>query len=202
MRAKFSVAVAALFVAVSMAACGETTGGGDEHTSSDVPASADFNQADVDFATNMIQHHAQALTMVDLVDKREVSPQLRTLAEQIRMAQGPEIETMVDWLREWAQPVPETVRDHASAHGDGMEMDSDLPGIVTHDELQNLEKANAAEFEPKWLELMIRHHQGAVEMAKAQKSDGEYAEAIKMAETIIAAQEDEIATMKNMLGGS
>ncbi|HEY0775417.1 MAG TPA: DUF305 domain-containing protein, partial [Nocardioidaceae bacterium] len=75
-----------------------------------------FNDADVDFTTDMIQHHAQALSMVDLTMGRGLDPEMVELTEQIRAAQAPEIEKMVDWLEEWDQPVPETSRDHANAH--------------------------------------------------------------------------------------
>lgn len=67
----------------------------------------------------MIQHHAQALTMVDLTTGRVLDPEIQQLAEGIQLAQGPEIEQMTDSLTEWDQPIPETTHDHANAHGDG-----------------------------------------------------------------------------------
>lgn len=199
-RSKLSVLITLLFLGLGLVSCG---GGGEQgHETSDIPADAGFNQADVDFATDMIQHHAQALLMVDLMNGRKVSPELDALAEQIRMVQGPEIESLVDWLTEWDQPVPETSRDHANAHGGGMEMDSDMPGMMSHEEMQALEDAGDAEFEPMWLEMMIKHHEGAVEMAGAEKRDGKYADAVQMAASIVSGQEDEIATMKDMLSRS
>lgn len=53
-----------------------------------------------------------------------------------------------------------------------------------------------------WLEMMIKHHEGAVEMAGAEKRDGKYANAVQMAASIVSGQEDEIATMKDMLSRS
>lgn len=166
---------------------------------SDIPEAEVFNQADVDFATDMIQHHAQALLLVDLTDKRELSPEVAALAEQILMVQGPEIETMVDLLTDWDQPIPETVRDHANVHADdGMAMHSDLPGMVSAEDLAALEATPDAEFEQKWLELMIEHHEGAIDMATTERSEGEFAEAIALAEGILDAQQDEIDDMTRL----
>ncbi|TNM37661.1 DUF305 domain-containing protein [Nocardioides albidus] len=185
---------------LTLAACGND-GGHDGHNGSNIPVSEEFNQADVDFATDMIQHHAQALSMVDLTDGRDLSPELAALAEQIRMAQGPEIETMVDWLNEWDQPVPETMRDHANAHGDGeMEMDSDMPGMMSQEQMDDLEAASGTEFEQMFLTMMIEHHEGAIEMAKTEQADGEHPDAIALAEEIEKSQTAEITTMNELLG--
>lgn len=202
MSKKFMALVAALATLFVLTACGND---GNQDTAngsnSAIAEDEEFNQADVDFATEMIQHHAQALSMVDLIDGKTVSAELTALAEQIRMAQGPEIETLVDWLQEWSQPVPETMRDHANAHGDGsMEMDSDMPGMMSAEDMETLEAAQGAEFERMWLEMMIEHHEGAVEMATTEKGTGEYVDAIELADTIIAAQDAEIDEMKSMLG--
>lgn len=196
---KLIALVFALTTTFGFAACSDNGHEGHD-SSSDIAESEDFNQADVDFATDMIQHHAQALSMVDLTVGRDLSPAMTRLAEQIRMAQGPEIETMVDWLNEWDQPVPETMRDHANAHGDGeMEMDSEMPGTMSAEEMEALETAQGEQFEEMFLEMMIEHHKGAIEMATAEKSDGEYPEAIELAESIINAQQDEIDQMETML---
>lgn len=164
-----------------------------------------FNDADVDFTTDMIQHHAQALSMVDLTMGRELDPEMVELTEQIRAAQAPEIEKMVDWLEDWDQPVPETSRDHANAHaedhGAGGAMDEDMPGMMSAEEMTALENAPESDFEELWLQMMIEHHQGAVEMAETQVEDGESAQAVKLAEEIIEAQAEEISQMQDMLAG-
>jgi uncharacterized protein (DUF305 family) len=189
-----------LVAALALAACSEDGGeNGDDSTA--IPESEEFNQADVDFATDMIQHHAQALAMVDLTRDRGLSPEVEALAEEIMMAQGPEIETMTDWLTSWDQPVPETVRDHANAHGDEpMEMDSDVPGMMSAEDMAALEAAQGEEFERMWLEMMIGHHQGAIEMAQAEEADGEYRPATDLAGTITSTQQDEIDRMEQLLG--
>jgi uncharacterized protein (DUF305 family) len=164
-----------------------------------------FNDADVDFAGDMIQHHAQALVMVDMTMGRDLDPETVELTEGIRAAQAPEIEQMADWLEDWDQPVPETSRDHANAHADehggddGAEMDADMPGMMSAEEMDALEKASGEEFRTMWLELMIEHHQGAVEMAETVVEEGQNAEVRALAEDIIRTQSDEISTMQALL---
>lgn len=190
--------------ALSLAACSHDSGHDDSGSSSRIDEAEEFNQADVDFATDMIQHHAQALVMVDLTAGRELSAELTAIAEQIQMAQAPEIETMVDFLDEWDQPIPETVRDHVNGghgddHGDMVEPHGDMPGMASADDLESLEQAEGAAFEQRWIELMIEHHEGAVEMSRDEQADGEYPAAIELAETIETAQREEIEQMEDLL---
>lgn len=204
LRPAFGQVLAVLIVlitAFALAACGnDIDHDGHGSSASEVAEEEDFNQADVGFATEMIQHHAQALTMVDMIEGKDVSSELAILAEQIRMAQGPEIEILVGWLDDWSQPIPETMRDHVNAHGDGdMNINADMPGMMSADDMEALDAAHGDEFEPMWLDMMIEHHEGAIEMAQAEKEDGEFADAIGLADTIITAQEAEIDKMKSML---
>ena len=116
---------AALLAAVTLSLTGTLAAcGGDDPSSTSstsVPASKPFNDADLAFATHMIPHHAQALSMVDLTRGRPPAP-VRRLAQRILDAQGPEIQTMTGWLQDWHRPVPETMRDHVNADNqiDGM----------------------------------------------------------------------------------
>lgn len=151
-----------------------------------------YNDADVEFATEMVQHHAEALAMVDLTRDRDVSPEVAALAEDVLTTQGPEVETMTGWLMDWDQEVPETVRDHANAHGHG---DSGHG-----DESNELESAQGAEFDRLWLESMIEHHEGAVEMAREQQEEGRYEPAVELAEQIETTQTEEIDQMEQLAG--
>ncbi|MEJ7834471.1 MAG: DUF305 domain-containing protein [Nocardioides sp.] len=160
-----------------------------------------FNEADVAFATDMIPHHAQALSMVDLTLERDLDPEVQALAEDIRDAQAPEIEQMTDWLTAWDEPVPETMRDHSNAEGGGgMEMDFDMPGMMSEDEMSALGAAPDEEFQQLFLEMMTEHHEGAIEMAQTEQSDGEFTPAIDLAETIESGQQSEVDVMKDLLG--
>ena len=189
-----------LGLALTLTACGNDEPAGD--TSAQV-SETDHNDADVAFATDMIQHHAQALSMVDLTVDRTLDPEVQQLAEDIREAQGPEIETMSDWLQEWDEEIPDTMRDHSNAGhgmdrmGDSMDgMDSDMPGMMSSDDFDELENAPDSEFQTMWLEMMIEHHEGAVEMAQDQQDDGQYKPAIDLAGDVVDTQSAEIETWR------
>ena len=154
-----------------------------------------YNDADVAFATEMIPHHADALVMVDMTQGRDLSPEFAQLTEDIRAAQAPEIERMVDWLTAWKIEVPETSRDHVNSHdmGDMGDMGIDA------DDMSMLEGADRSGFEAMWLDMMIDHHEGAIEMAEQEKKDGMFPDARALAESIETSQTAEIALMEEML---
>ncbi len=143
--------------------------------------------------------------MVDLTIDRPLDPEVEAIAEGIRAAQGPEIETMVDWLNSWDEDVPATVRDHVnSGHdmgdmGDMGDTGSDMPGMMSADDMDALEDAADDEFQDLWLQLMIEHHEGAVEMAEAEEASGRYRDAIDLAGRIIDSQQQEIDMMQELL---
>ena len=192
-----------LGLALTLTACGN-----DEPDDASTQVSeTDHNDADVAFASDMIQHHAQALSMVDLTVERTLDPEVQQLAEDIREAQGPEIETMSDWLQEWDEEVPATMRDHSNAGhdmegmGDAMDgLDSDMPGMMSGDDFDALENAPDSEFQTLWLEMMIEHHEGAVEMAQDQQEEGQYKPAVDLAGDVVETQTAEIDKMQALLG--
>lgn len=194
----------ALGLALTLTACGNDEPADD--TSTQVSAT-EHNDADVAFATDMIQHHAQALSMVDLTVNRTLDPEVQQLADAIREAQGPEIETMSDWLQDWDEEIPETMRDHSNAGhdlegmGETMEgLDSGMPGVMSGDDFDALENAPDSEFQTMWLEMMIEHHEGAVEMAQDQQENGQYEPAVDLAGDVVDTQTAEIDRMKAVPG--
>lgn len=183
-----------------LTACGDDT---EPATKADV-STTEHNDADVTFAADMIQHHAQALSMVDLTLDRPLDAQVQALAEDIRAAQAPEIETMADWLTKWGEEVPATMRDHANSEGgmddmEGMDGGGEMPGMMTADDMDALENASDGEFQDMWLEMMVEHHEGAVEMAATEQADGQFKDAVDLAGQIVDAQNQEIDTMKDLL---
>ena len=200
------LAAAALTLPGALSACG-----GDESasgTSSTVPAAEPYNDADLRFATGMIPHHAQALRMVDLTRGRDLDPEVERLASEILDAQGPEIQAMVGWLQDWDRPVPETERDHANAEdhgghgdhgGDDGGSDAAMPGMMSAEDMSDLESAPDASFQDLWLQMMIEHHRGAIEMARTEQRDGEFADATTLAADIAAGQQQEIDRMRQLL---
>jgi uncharacterized protein (DUF305 family) len=193
-----------LALGAGLTACGDDAGNSGRATE---VSTTEHNDADVTFASDMITHHAQALSMVDLTLDRPLDPEVQALAEDIRAAQGPEIETMADWLTKWGEEVPETMRDHANAGHDMDDMSDnmddmshdDMPGMMSADDMDALENASDAEFQDMWLEMMVEHHEGAVEMAETEQEDGQFKDAVDLAGQIIDAQKQEIDTMQGLL---
>lgn len=160
---------------------------GMDHSASDAP-SAVANDADAMFASMMIVHHEQAIEMSDLIlAKTLVDARVLDLAERIKAAQSPEIEQLHGWLDEWG----------VSA-GDGSGMDHG-DGMMSADDLAALEAASGAEASRLFLEQMVLHHEGAIDMAEAQIADGENPDAVALARAIVEAQGEEVAEMKGIL---
>lgn len=122
------------------------------------------------FASEMVPHHQQAVEMAELAADRAQSSEVRRLAEDIEAAQGPEIETMTQWLEDWGQEAPLGSMGHGDmGHGDSQEM----PGIMNEAEMTRLEQSDGAAFDRMFLTMMIEHHRGAIEMARAEPANGE-----------------------------
>ncbi|MFJ6939603.1 DUF305 domain-containing protein [Streptomyces sp. NPDC101132] len=195
-----ALAAATAAAALLLAACGSdgSTAGGHAGHGSTTPspsapaATGQHNDADAVFAAGMIPHHRQAVVMAELAGTRAASPEVKTLAAEIKKAQDPEIATMTGWLRAWGEPVPEegAATEHAG-HG--------MAGMMTPEEMANLEKSSGAAFDKAFLELMIKHHEGAVEMAETEKAQGRHPGAKELAEAVVTTQSAEIARMKKLL---
>ena len=193
LRTRLAAAVLALLGSTALVACGD-----DSEPVAAVPDGADHNSADVRFATEMIPHHAQALHMVDMAEGRDLTPEAEQLMADIEAAQTPEIEQMSRWLEEWDQPVPDT--SGMGPMGGDMDMDmGDMVGAMSEEALAELEGAEGTVFERMWLQMMIEHHEGAIEMAEVELDEGEHAGTLDLAESIIESQRAEIELMESML---
>lgn len=189
-----TAATAALVLSAALVLAGCSTGTEDDsmpgmdHGSSE--HTADANDADVMFASMMIVHHEQAIEMSDVVlAKDDVDPEVAALARDIKTAQGPEIEQLQGWLDDWGVN-PDDQEMAPMDHGDGMMSEEDLAA---------LEAAGGAEASQLFLEHMIVHHEGAVEMAQIQVDGGSNPGAVELAQTIIDAQTAEIQEMEDLL---
>lgn len=197
------LAVASLAVGVTLAGCAGTTPTptatptvtattGAAAAEDEVPGGG-HSGTDTEFAQMMIEHHVGAIEMADLALERATTPEVRDLATRIREAQGPEIDVMTGWLEGKGEPTGDgnmTGMDHGSMEMEGL----DQTGAMA-----DLEQATGAEFDRRFLQLMIAHHAGALEMAQAQLDDGVNTEMRDLAQTIVAAQEAEIAEMEAQL---
>jgi uncharacterized protein (DUF305 family) len=156
------------------------------------------NSIDVAFAQGMIPHHAQAVEMSELAATNTSNPEVQALATEIIAAQGPEIELMTEWLTAWGAEVP----DPEASMDENMEMAGGMmmSGMISDSDFEKLRAARDAEFDRLYLELMILHHEGAIEMAQQELDGGDSPEAKELAQRIIDAQQAEITRMEALLG--
>ena len=189
-------------VGLTLTACGGDDTASDDANSQSASGETssqptDFNDADVSFAAQMIPHHQQAIEMSQLAEERADSDEVKELATDIEAAQGPEIETLTGWLEAWGEDVPSGEMDHGdTGHGSG----SGMSGMMDAEQMADLENSSGAEFDRMFLELMVAHHEGAVEMAQTEVTEGENLDAIEMARTVISDQQAEIDQMLGLLG--
>lgn len=161
-----------------------------------------YTVADVHFMSAMIGHHAQAITMSRLAMTRDASPEVRRLADRIINAQEDEIATMQHWLRDRRQRVPEAKAGPMKMTMNGMEHDMLMPGMLTDEEMAQLERVRGVQFDRRFLSAMMQHHRGAVSMVK--DLFGSYGAAqdevvFKFASDVGVDQATEIARMQKML---
>jgi len=154
------------------------------------------SEADVRFMTGMIGHHAQALVMAGFAPASGAGRPVRTLAARIINAQQDEIALMRRWLRDRGRPEPEVGETGHMDHAPHM------PGMLSPEQLQDLEGARGPEFDRLFLTYMIQHHEGAVVMVRELFSTDGAAQdevAFKLASDIQVDQITEIARMRSML---
>ncbi|MFC4614788.1 DUF305 domain-containing protein [Cellulomonas algicola] len=198
-RRRLVAAAAATTLALTLAACSggdasEGTGAGESPTTAETSQTEAHNDADAQFAQMMIVHHEGAIEMAELAVERGERPEVVALGERISAAQGPEIEQMTGWLEAWGEPGPDEMGHGGMDHG-GMDMD----GMDQEGAMADLDGLSGADFDRRFLELMIEHHKGAIVMSEQQLEDGENADALALARTIIDAQTAEITEMTNLL---
>lgn len=166
------------------------------------PGRYPFTEADVHFITGMISHHAQAIVMAGWAPTHDASQSIRTLCERIINAQTDEITLMQVWLRDRSQPVPEAKPMPVKIMMHGVEHEMMMPGMLTDDQMEQLDQARGAEFDRLFLTFMIQHHQGAVTMVDQlfkSPGAGQDEAAYKFASDIYADQTTEIDRMRRML---
>ena len=154
-----------------------------------------FTEADVKFMQGMIPHHAQALEMTDLLDTRTASDAMRQMARRIELSQEDEIVMMQDWLRTRGQTVTGIDAHHAGGW-------TPMPGMLTEEEMHRLTAAQGVEFDRLFLELMIKHHRGALTMVEnllRQRGAAQDSQLFAFTSDITSDQSMEIDRMDAML---
>jgi len=212
-RSVWRASVIAAVVVTAGAACGGTAGPNPPAVSpqaaapSSSGAQANRNRrpvgaADVRFMTSMIPHHAQAVLFSGWAASHGAGRAVRVLCERIVVAQTDEIATMRTWLEDLGEPVPAADATHAGMMMDGMRHEMTMPGMLTDEQLAELDAARDFEFDRLFLTFMIQHHEGALTMVDDLFTSYGGAQddmVFKLASDIYADQSTEIERMRSML---
>lgn len=156
------------------------------------------NTADVHFTQMMIVHHQGAIDMAELARGRAASQEVKDLAARIEAAQQPEIDTMTGWLESWGEEPLDDDDTMPGMNHSPMSMGG-AGGMASPDDLTELEDATGTDFDRRFLELMIAHHEGAVRMATMETRAGQNPDTVALAEKMVTDQTAEIAEMKALL---
>lgn len=192
---RVTAGLAALATAAVVSSCGGSSSS-DEHgayTGHDAQ-SIEHNEADVAFAQNMIPHHQQAVDMSAMVPSRTANPDVIVIANHIGSDQQSEIDILKELLARWGEP---TGADHAGHDGHGA---MGIDGMVDAATMDRLQYLHGSEFDVLWLRSMIRHHEGAVAMARQELAHGRNPDAVKMAKIMVDWQQLEIGRMNALSG--
>ena len=221
MKRSTTLTTLALASALALAGCGTSgeetageapeattsaaAGAGSTDTATAAPSTSaeavteEHNDADTMFAQMMIPHHQQAVQMSEvMLAKDDLDPDVEELANKVVAAQGPEIDQLKNMLETWGEPTSMESggmegMDHGSDSGAGME------GMMTEEQMQELEAAEGTEAAEMYLTMMTAHHRGAIDMAQEEVAEGQNPQAIEMAQKVIEDQEAEIQEMDRLL---
>lgn len=189
--ARIAAVMAMLAAAAALSACGgSSTPKGGAGSQTDQPAS--HNRADIAFAANMIPHHQQAVDLSAPVPSHTGNAELVKLASGIGNAQDSEIQKLQGFLLQWS------IQADADTRGPA---DTAMTGMVDQATVAKLGSLRDADYDKLWLQSMISHHQGAIDMANTEITNGRNSDAIAMAKQMVSTQQGEIDQMNRMLGG-
>jgi uncharacterized protein (DUF305 family) len=190
----FAAALATLAAAAVLAGCGGNT---DTHKDTDghnPGGSGGHNAADVAFAQMMIPNHQQAVDMAKRAPAQAGNPAVKELAGQIEARQTTEITTMSGWLTSWGEP-PVAAPEVAGAGAGGPGIPAEMSGAF----MAALASASGTTFDKMFLEMMVRNHEGAIELARTERHDGQFGPATQLAAAVEASHTDEVAAIRRLL---
>ncbi|WP_144805231.1 DUF305 domain-containing protein [Curtobacterium sp. BH-2-1-1] len=182
---------AALTLGLTIAGCSAGNSSSDAGAASSTSAASAHNDQDVMFAQMMLPHHKQAVEMSDMLLAKGsgVDSDVAALAKQIKAEQSPEINQLASWLQGWDEP---TESEHSG-------MGHSMSGMMSDSDMNDLDQASAKDAGKLYLEQMVQHHKGAVDMAKTEVDKGKNTEAVAMAKSIVSSQTEQITQMRDML---
>lgn len=208
-----TIAAAAAAAAIGLAACsgntndhdmGAMTSPGAQSTSAaSSPGGAQtqaHNDADVAFVQGMIPHHQQAIEMSDiLLAKQGIDPRVVSMANDIKAAQGPEIEQMRGWLADWDVSTTSSSPGSSMPGMPGHDMGNAGGGMMSEQDMAALRAAEGVEASKLFLTQMAEHHRGAIVMAQTEAKSGQFPDAVTLAKSVVTSQQQEIDTMNQIL---
>ena len=163
-----------------------------------------YTRADVHFMQGMIHHHAQAVVMAGWAQTHGARPDVKILAQRIDVAQRDEMAFMQRWLRDRSEDVPDPLDHYAMGHEMARSPTEMMPGMLTAQQMAQLDSARGPEFDRLFLTFMIQHHTGALTMVQqlfASPGAGQELYVYRFASDVDADQTTEIARMRLMLEG-
>jgi uncharacterized protein (DUF305 family) len=153
-------------------------------------ASTEHNDADIKFSQEMIPHHQQTIRVADIATRRSSNEQVKVVAASILAAEAAEIKKMSAWLNSWGQQVP-LAGGHAG---------HDMPGMLSSQDIATLEAAKpGADFDQKWLKMVVQHLRNGVTMANDIVKNGKHTETIDLARHIAENQGQQIKEINALL---
>jgi uncharacterized protein (DUF305 family) len=194
-RLSFSAALAALTLLVagpSSVQAQHSMAGMSGHSNITIPAGAIYTVADVEFMQGMIAHHAQAIYMSRMAESHGANSRVLRLANKIDQSQVAEIRIMQEWLRRNGQTAPDTSSWRTMR----------MAGLLTDEQIKKLDAARGVDFDRAFLDYMIQHHEGALQMVKdlfATPQAGQEVDVNVFANDVVVVQTAEIGAMRQLL---
>lgn len=203
-----TASVAALTAAIALSGCGQATGPSDSRPGPETVATtsagtgpagaalAPHNDADTAFAALMLTHHAQSVAMTDIVLAKDgLDPEIVELATATRATRTAEIEQLGEWRAAWGEPATsESAMDMDHMGHTGMSM-----GVLSLEEMAELEDATAEQGATIYLTYMLESHRHAIEMALTEMTEGANPVAVELAAEMIRGHTSELAEMQRLL---
>lgn len=189
--------LSAVTAVLFLASCGGTTPDEKPQPTSEAPAikgePAGSNAGDTSFAVDIIASHAQAVQISELVPDRTTNSDLVELAAGIASSRRTEMELMKALLVQWnADSTTSSLPDHTAVTAQG---------AIDEQTVTRLQALSGQDFDVLWLQSMIAHGQGAIQIANAEIADGENVDAVGLAKQIVGKQQAEIDRMQQILAG-
>jgi uncharacterized protein (DUF305 family) len=187
------MSAAAVMATVTLSACSSSAHQAATGSPSTSSAQA-HNPTDVTFAQNMTPCHKQAIQMSEIIlTKQGLDPRVVQVANQIKAAEGPDVEGMQSWLSQWQQPM-------TPSSAAGMPAMQGMTGMASPEQMTALQNAVGADASKQFLTMMIQNHQHAIMLAQSEIGSGQYPPAVAMAHSIATAEQQEVNTMQGILG--